>query len=337
VEAGLAAFAATARTLSRNVFSRAFSNCAGNAPATRLGIRILTFPSVRGILQAVTARPARNAVSNGGQPPRWNEILDESLQPREPYARLLEMLQKLRPAEIRTLDQRMEATLREMGVRSDSQKNAPPVPWVCDLLPHIFTTEEWRIIVSGFRQRLRAWEMFLQDIYGKREILRTGTIPIHAALGSPLYQNAAIGLPLPHDHFLHLCGICLIRDRSGRLMVKDHSMSRAIGIPYMMQNRRALARVIPELFREMPVQSLAEVPLAVVEKVRGLAIGGESEPSVVDTRMRATRRTVSSRGAWAFHSCRAAICWCSTITFISRRSMACGGWMLSITAFPMHG
>ena len=177
----------------------------------------------------------------------------------------------------------MVATLREMGVNFDIIRNDPwgRQPWTCDLLPHIFPSQDWALIVRGFRQRLRAFEHFLADAYSKREILRAGAVPIQAVLGSPHFQNASIGLPRPRSSYLHLSGICLARDARGGIQVKHHHFGHATGISYMMQNRRALARVVPEIFQDSPVQSLAETPLLIMERLRECAAGSGNDPTVV--------------------------------------------------------
>ncbi|MGB8167984.1 MAG: circularly permuted type 2 ATP-grasp protein [Chthoniobacteraceae bacterium] len=214
---------------------------------------------------------------------RWHEVHGADGTPRPHFQKLVRALGDLSPADARILDDRMEATLREMGVTFDVIRTDPwgQQPWTCDLLPHVFESEDWALIVRGIRQRLQAFEAFLRDVYDKREILRAGVVPIHAVLGSPHYQNAAIGLPRPCDSFLHLSGICLSRDTSGAWQVKHHHFSHATGISYMMQNRRALARVIPELFQDTAVQSLAEVPLIVLERLRETAAAFGGDPTVV--------------------------------------------------------
>jgi len=214
-------------------------------------------------------------------PPSWHEVLSPDGSPRPLYAKLLHDLADLRPADLRALDDRMEATLREMGVNFDITRNDPwgRQPWRCDLLPHVFAAQDWALIVRGFRQRLHAFELFLADVYGPRDILRAGVVPIHAVLGSPHYQHAVSGLPLPHGRFLHLSGMCLARDAKGQLQVKHHHFGHATGISYMMQNRRALARVVPEFFQDAPVLPLAETPLAIMERLRETADG--PDPTVV--------------------------------------------------------
>lgn len=211
-----------------------------------------------------------------------HEIHSPDGGPRPEYAALQTRLDALSPAELRGLGDRMDATLREMGVTFDLNRDSPwgQTPWKCDLLPHVFSSSEWSHIVRGVRQRLRAFEMFLRDIYTHRRILRDNVIPVQPVLGSPYYQNASIGLPLPANAYLHLCGLHLTRDAAGEIAVKQHHFGHASGISYMMQNRRALARVMPEIFQDAPVQPLASAPLAIMEALREVAGSGE-EPTIV--------------------------------------------------------
>ena len=212
----------------------------------------------------------------------WHEVFGNSSEPRAEYQSVLRRVGSLRPTEVRALEEQMEATMREMGVHYGAVETAPRQPWRCDLLPHIFAATEWDEIVAGVQQRLKAFECFLRDVYGRREILRAGVVPIHLVLGSPFYQSASMGLPLPRESYLHLCGICLERDGHGALAVKSHQFGRAAGLAYMMQNRRALARVLPELLEESPVRSVADTPLFIAEAMREAAPGQlTDDPAVV--------------------------------------------------------
>jgi uncharacterized circularly permuted ATP-grasp superfamily protein/uncharacterized alpha-E superfamily protein len=209
------------------------------------------------------------------------DIYDPDGNPRPGYEGPLAYLQGLRRPTLRALDEHMEATLREMGVTYGLPHGEQVQPWVCDLLPHIFTAAEWDQVTAGVSQRIRAFELFLKDIYGPRQILRDGVIPVHPVLGSPHYEAASMGVPLPHDAYLHLSGLCLTRNAHGQLAVKAHHMSRAAGISYMIQNRRALATVVPDLFEQNTVRSLADALSPVVETLRGLAERTWDEPSAV--------------------------------------------------------
>lgn len=213
----------------------------------------------------------------------WHDVFDANGEPRPQYRTLLDHLRGLRPKELRNLDERMQATLREMGVTFDFIREMPwgQQPWMCDLLPQIFTTEEWDLITRGVNQRLRAFEMFLQDAYGSKSILRAGVLPIQPVMGSRLYQLAAVGLPCVQEAFLHLSGITLVRVGDGSFAVKNHNFGHASGLSYMMQNRRALARVLPDLFRDVSVQSLVNAPLAITAQLRSVFADSAHESGVV--------------------------------------------------------
>ena len=214
---------------------------------------------------------------------RWHEVFGPDSSPRPQFAKVLKDLSDVPLADRRTLSERMEAVLREMGVTFDLLRNDPwgREPWSCDLLPHVFASEDWALIVRGFQQRLRAFECFLADVYGKKEILRAGVVPLQAVLASPDYELPAIGLPRPGNAFLHLSGACICRSPKGQWQVKHHHFSHATGLSYMLQNRRALARVIPEIFQDAAVHPLAEMPLLVMERLRETATDLGKEPTIV--------------------------------------------------------
>ena len=148
---------------------------------------------------------------NGKSPEkRWNEVFDAHLgSPRAPYSGVIGQLEQVTSSDLRELEERLEATQRELGITFELPTGEHHNTWFCDLLPQIFANEEWHQIVRGFQQRFRAFEYLLQDIYGQREILKEGIVPIPVILGSPNYQRSAVGLPMTGDHFLHLSGLCI--------------------------------------------------------------------------------------------------------------------------------
>ncbi len=208
-------------------------------------------------------------------------MFDEAGNPRGVYRPLFDRLGDLPAATTRSLGEQLEATMREMGVTFDVARDQAwgRRPWFCDLLPQIFTPEEWEPLVAGVKQRLRAFELFLQDVYSKKRILREGDAPIQPILGSAFFQHAAANLPPPGGAYLHLSGISICRLPDGGFGVKHHYFSNASGMSYMIQNRRALARVIPQAFQETSIHSIAESSTDILETLRSLS--GVAEPSVV--------------------------------------------------------
>lgn len=197
------------------------------------------------------------------------------------YRPLFERLDSMPLSKSRALDERLEATMREMGVTFDIARDRPwgRRPWFCDLLPQIFTPQEWEPLVAGIKQRLRAFELFLKDVYSKKQILRDGEMPIQPVLGSAFFRHAAANLPPPGGAYLHLSGISICRLPGGELAVKHHYFSNASGMSYMIQNRRALARVIPQSFQETSIHSISDAPTDILEMLRSMS--DASEPTVV--------------------------------------------------------
>jgi len=211
----------------------------------------------------------------------WHETLTQDGSVRDVYRPLLERLDGIPARELRALDNRLEATMREMGVTFDISRERPwgKRPWYCDLLPQIFTPTEWNEVEKGLSQRIKAFELFLQDIYGEREILRSGNLPVQPVLGSSSYQRTAKGVRPPAGAFLHLCGAAVCRLPSGKLALKHHYFSNASGISYMMQNRRALTRVIPQSFQDVSMSSIVDTSTHILESLRSLS--EETDPTVV--------------------------------------------------------
>ena len=254
----------------------------------------LDLPHARGKVCAIVKVKAERATAPGesvGQgkadppppPPAWSEVLDEHGEPRPAYAPLLERVDRLPRNELRLADQRMEAAMRELGVSFDLSKDRPlsRKPWTCDVLPHIFGGEEWSRITRGLRQRMTAFEAFLQDIYGHQEILRHGVLPIPPVFGSPFFQRPAVRLEPPRGRYLHLGAVCLKRDPHGVIQVSSQHFGQAPGISYMVQNRRLLARVAPETFSDLSVASIAETPTSLLETLRDTADVAFGEPLIV--------------------------------------------------------
>lgn len=213
----------------------------------------------------------------------WDELRDGEGRLRPAMYEVVTALEAMPIREARAVEDRVEATLREMGVSfgTDRTRAWTSKGWACDILPQVFSAEEWRLVERGFGQRIEAFECLLADLYGQKKILRDGLLPTRAALGSPYYEMPACGLSPTGGHYFHLSGLCLTRLPDGRLAVKNHYFSHASGISYMMQNRRAMVRACPELFSRAAIELIADAPLWILDMLRDLAGVFEDEPTVV--------------------------------------------------------
>ncbi len=211
----------------------------------------------------------------------YSEMFASTGEPREAYAEILSRLGSLsRPGRKRLVD-RIETILRELGVTFDLPHKDFEArrTWSCDLCPHVFTAGDWDLVQRGFEQRVRAFDALLRDLHGAQEILRDGVLPTAVVLGSPFFQRPACGILPPSGHHLHFCGLAIGRDPRGRLAAKHHYFSHPSGLAYMIQNRRALSRVLPEDWWPESIAPVAESPTLVLEMLR--AQTGSASPVIV--------------------------------------------------------
>jgi uncharacterized circularly permuted ATP-grasp superfamily protein len=150
-----------------------------------------------------------------------------------------------------------------------------------DVIPRILARGEWNRLSAGCIQRVRALNMFLDDIYGKQEILRAGKIPAQEILGNPLYLKEAVGMVCRHGVHSHIAGIDVVRTSPDQWFVLEDNLRTPSGVSYMIENRTAMQRLFPELFRRHRVAPVLHYPDLLLETLRSVAPTGVDQPNVV--------------------------------------------------------
>ncbi len=120
-----------------------------------------------------------------------------------------------------------------------------------DCLPRIITASEWRHIEAGVKQRVRALNSFLHDIYHERHILREGVIPAALVLGNSNYRPEMEGFPIRFGTYVHICGIDIVRDKHGTFCVLEDNARTPSGVSYVVENRHLMRRTFPDLMAGM--------------------------------------------------------------------------------------
>jgi uncharacterized circularly permuted ATP-grasp superfamily protein len=120
-----------------------------------------------------------------------------------------------------------------------------------DCLPRIITAAEWRHIEAGVKQRVRALNAFLHDIYHDRRILRAGIIPAALVLGNANYRPEMENFPIRFGTYVHICGIDIVRDRHGTFCVLEDNARTPSGVSYVVENRHLMRRTFPDLMAGM--------------------------------------------------------------------------------------
>jgi len=181
---------------------------------------------------------------------------------RAPYARL-EGWTRAMPAELRHLKQaEAEALFRRIGITfavygegGDPDRLIP-----FDMFPRVFTAQEWARLERGIKQRARALNAFLVDVYGRGEIVRAGRIPAKLVYQNDAYEKAVVGFVPPKGVYSHIVGIDLVRTGPEDFFVLEDNCRTPSGVSYMLENREIMMRMFPDLFRENRIEPVDSYP-----------------------------------------------------------------------------
>jgi uncharacterized circularly permuted ATP-grasp superfamily protein len=213
----------------------------------------------------------------------YDEMLAAPSQPRPAYRRLYEALTRLGPAEL----QRRHALAMEMfrnhgitfAVYPDAQGTEKVFPF--DVIPRVIEAGTWRRLEEGLKQRLRALNFFLDDVYGRKLILKQRAIPPEIVLSSSLYLREIEGLAVPHGIHCHIAGIDLVRNEKGEFFVLEDNLRTPSGASYVQANRYVMKRILPDLFAGYPVRPVEGYVHELLRHLRWLAPEGVDDPNVV--------------------------------------------------------
>ncbi len=150
-----------------------------------------------------------------------------------------------------------------------------------DILPRILTHDEWDWLQRGLEQRVLALNLFLADLYGAQHILRDGLVPESALLGNSQYRAGMRGVKVPRGVFAAISGIDLVRTGEREFHVLEDNLRVPSGVSYMLENRRILSWLAPDLFQRCHVEPIGHYPELLAQTLRELAPGHADEPAVV--------------------------------------------------------
>ncbi|WP_149912901.1 circularly permuted type 2 ATP-grasp protein [Sphingobacterium cavernae] len=150
-----------------------------------------------------------------------------------------------------------------------------------DIIPRVIQCNEWEHIESGVRQRLKALNIFLKDIYHQQFILRDGIIPSSLVFSCPNYLRQMMHIDVPFDIYTHISGIDLIRDSDGSYYVLEDNLRTPSGVSYMLENRKMSSRIFPNRLVENKVRSVGHYPDLLIKNLLALGSHLSDRPNVV--------------------------------------------------------
>jgi uncharacterized circularly permuted ATP-grasp superfamily protein len=154
-----------------------------------------------------------------------------------------------------------------------------------DLIPRIIPSDEWLTMQQGLAQRVTALNRFLHDVYHSQDILKAGIVPADQVLHNAQFRPEMMGVDLPGQIYSHISGIDIVRaaqpDGSGTYYVLEDNLRVPSGVSYMLENRKMMMRLFPELFAQHQVAPVAHYPDLLLETLRAMAPPSVNEPTVV--------------------------------------------------------
>ncbi len=150
-----------------------------------------------------------------------------------------------------------------------------------DVIPRIIPAAEWAQLEAGLRQRTRALNMFVHDVYHEQNIIRAGRIPADQIFRNSQYRPEMHGVDVPGGIYAHIAGIDIVRAGAGEYYVLEDNLRVPSGVSYMLENRKMMMRLFPELFARNRVAPIEHYPDLLLENLRSVAPQGVADPTVV--------------------------------------------------------
>ncbi len=211
----------------------------------------------------------------------YDEMFLSDGTPREQCRQLHETLGRLSAEELGTIQERVTRSFSNEGITftvyGDDEADERIIP--IDCVPRVLSGAEWRQLEAGLTQRLKALNLFLEDVYGAARIVADGVIPVDVVRGCPQYRIEMRGFSAPHGTWVSICGTDLVRTNDGFRVLEDN-LRVPSGVSYMLANRKAVKASLRRLYRSSRVQEVEHYGRLLLETLRELAPPGRDDPCI---------------------------------------------------------
>ncbi|AQX15256.1 MULTISPECIES: circularly permuted type 2 ATP-grasp protein [Tessaracoccus] len=210
------------------------------------------------------------------------EAFDEMVGPegvRASATSVVQGLERLGLDELRSRADYLRTTYIDQGVTFDIGGEERPFP--LDIVPRILPADEFAHVEAGSKQRVRAMDAFLDDVYTEGRCFTEGVIPRHVVASSPHFHRAMWGVTTPNGVRVHIAGIDLVRGHDGVFRVLEDNVRSPSGVSYVMTNRRAVNAALPEIAAQHRIRPVEDYPSELLKALRAAAPSGVADPTVV--------------------------------------------------------
>ncbi|NVK42409.1 MAG: circularly permuted type 2 ATP-grasp protein [Oceanospirillaceae bacterium] len=213
----------------------------------------------------------------------FDELIDADKKPRIPAKKLANYLADLDIEELAKRRKMAEATVQEMGVSFTvyTEEGNIDRAWPFDIIPRTISRQQWEKTAAGLKQRLRALNLFIDDLYHKQRILKDNVVPRYLIENSTNFRPECVGVSPPHGVWAHICGTDLVRDSDGEFYVLEDNLRVPSGVSYMLENRAITKRVLPELFENDNILPIDDYPARLFDTLASLSPRRVKQPEIV--------------------------------------------------------
>ncbi|APF40158.1 circularly permuted type 2 ATP-grasp protein [Neomicrococcus aestuarii] len=214
-----------------------------------------------------------------GRSAAWDEMFDRDHSVRPAYSHVAAALRELGPDDVAARADSMARTFLDRGVTFDFAGEERPFP--LDLVPRIIPATDWDVLERGVAQRVKALELFLDDVYDRMKVVADGVVPRKLITSSAHFHREVAGFRPAGGVRVHISGIDVVRDQEGTFRVLEDNVRVPSGVSYVLENRRAMQKGLPEAFVQQNIRSVEEYPRRLLQALRKTAPGGIEDPTVV--------------------------------------------------------
>lgn len=214
----------------------------------------------------------------------YDELVKTPGRLREASREVCKYLSSLNDDELQERRAAAELAIRVMGVtfRVYSQEEGSiDRAWPFDIIPRIIPRREWDVLERGLLQRVQALNLFIDDLYHEQKVVKDGVFPAALLADSVNFRKEVVGANPPLNIWAHICGSDLIRDKDGRFYVLEDNLRVPSGVSYMLENRKVMKRVLPELFHHHTILPVDDYPSKLYDMLASLSPRPLDYPEVV--------------------------------------------------------
>jgi len=214
----------------------------------------------------------------------YDELVTRSHRPRAHTRQMVRHLASMAENDLAARQAASELAIKEMGITFtvySQDEGTIDRAWPFDIIPRIIAKKEWDRVEAGLKQRVRALNLFIDDLYHDQKIIKDGVLPAEVLGDSQNFRPQCVGINPPFGVWAHICGSDLVRDKDGTIYVLEDNLRVPSGVSYMLENRQVTKRVFPELFEDYAPLPIDGYPSQLFDTLAALSPRPAAYPEVV--------------------------------------------------------